>query len=127
MVFAQLMEFASFLSFKCCVNRYNGDYNSKGFSCWKQFLCMAFGQLTHRESLSDTTLCLKLQKDKLYHLGIGRPFNKSSLSRANENRDWRIFRDFALKLIDQARELCKDDNLLDLKLKGKVYSGCYNH
>jgi hypothetical protein len=122
MVFAQLMEFASFHSFKCCVKRYNGDYNSKGLSCWKQFLCMAFGQLTHRESLSDTTLCLKLQKDKLYHLGIGRPFNKSTLSRANESRDWRIFRDFALKLIEQARELCKDDNLLDLKLKGKVYA-----
>jgi len=83
---------------------------------------MAFGQLTHRESLSDTALCLKLQKDKLYHLGIGRPFSKSTLSKANEKRDWRIFRDFALKLIDQARELCKDDNLLDLKLKGNVYA-----
>jgi len=83
---------------------------------------MAFGQLTHRESLSDTALCLKLQKDKLYHLGIGRPFSKSTLSKANEKRDWRIFRDFALKLIDQARELCKDDNLLDLKLKGKIYA-----
>jgi hypothetical protein len=122
MVFAQLMEFASFQSFKCYVTRYNGDYNNKGLTCWKQFLCMAFGQLTHRESLSDTALCLKLQKDKLYHLGIGRPFNKSTISRANESRDWRIFRDFALKLIDQARELCKDENLLDLKLKGKIYA-----
>ncbi len=122
MVFAQLMEFAPFHVFKYCVKRYGGDYNNKGLTCWKQFLCMAFGQLTHRESLSDTALCLKLQKDKLYHLGIGRPFNKSTLSRANESRDWQIFRDFALKLIDQARELCKDDNLLDLKLKGKVYA-----
>ncbi len=122
MVFAQLMEFAPFHVFKYCVKRYGGDYNNKGLSCWKQFLCMAFGQLTHRESLSDTALCLKLQKDKLYHLGIGRPFNKSTLSRANESRDWQIFRDFALKLIDQARELCKDDSLLDLKLKGKVYA-----
>ena len=122
MVFAQLMEFASFHVFKCCVKRYNGDYNNKGLTCWKQFLCMAFGQLTHRESLSDTALCLKLQKDKLYHLGIGRPFSKSTLSKANEKRDWRIFRDFALKLIEQARELCKDDNLLDLKLKGNVYA-----
>ena len=83
---------------------------------------MAFGQLTHRESLSDTTLCLRLHKDKLHHLGIGRPFSKSAVSRANESRDWRIFRDFALKLIDQARELCKDDNLLDLKLKGNIYA-----
>ena len=122
MVFAQLIQFASDDVFKGCVKRYNGDYNNKGLTCWKQFLCMAFGQLTHRESLSDTTLCLRLQKDKLYHLGIGRPFNKSTLSRANESRDWRIFRDFALKLIEQARELCKDDNLLDLNLKGKVYA-----
>lgn len=122
MVFSQLMEFASFHIFKCCVKRYNGDYNNKGLTCWKQFLCLAFGQLTHRESLSDTALCLKLQRDKLYHLGIGRAFNKSTLSRANESRDWRIFRDFALKLIDQARVLCQDDNLLDLKLKGKVYA-----
>jgi hypothetical protein len=83
---------------------------------------MAFGQLTRRESLSDTTLCLGLHKEKLYHLGIGKPFSKSTLSRANESRDWRIFRDFALKLIDQARILCKNDNLLDVKLKGKVYA-----
>jgi len=122
MVFAQLMEFAPFHVFKYCAKRYNGDYNNKGLTCWKQFLCMSFGQLTHRESLSDTALCLKLQKDKLYHLGIGRPFSKSTLSKANEKRDWRIYRDFALKLINQARELCKDDNLLDLKLKGKVYA-----
>jgi hypothetical protein len=122
MIFAQLMEFAPFHVFKYCVKRYHGDYNNKGLTCWKQFLCMAFGQLTHRESLSDTALCLKLQKDKLYHLGIGRPFSKSTLSKANEKRDWRIYRDFALKLIDQARDLCKEDNLLDLKLKGKVYA-----
>jgi transposase len=83
---------------------------------------MAFGQLTRRESLSDTTLCLKLHRDKLYHLGLGSPFSKSAVSRANETRDWRIFRDFGLKLIEQARILCKDDNLLDVKLKGKVYA-----
>jgi len=122
MVFTQLIQFASDDVFKGCVKRYNGDYNNKGLTSWKQFLCMSFGQLTHRESLSDTTLCLRLQKDKLYHLGIGRPFNKSTLSRANESRDWRIFRDFALKLIEQARVLCQDDNLLDIKLKGKVYA-----
>ena len=71
LVFAQLMEFAPYHVFKYCVKRYDGDYKVQDFTCWKQFLCMAFGQLTHRESLSDTTLCLKLQKDKLYHLGIG--------------------------------------------------------
>jgi IS4 transposase len=65
---------------------------------------------------------LRLHKDKLYNLGIGRAFDKSTIARANENRDWRIFRDFALKLIDKARVLCEDDNLLDLNLKGKVYA-----
>lgn len=122
MVFAQLMEDTSFGIFKYCVKRYNGDYKNRGLTCWKQFLCMAFGQLTHRESLSDTALCLKLHKDKLYHLGIGQPFNKSTLSRANESRDWRIFRDFGLKLIEHAKILCKDDNLLDIKLKGRVFA-----
>lgn len=116
------MEFTSYHTFKYCVRKYNGDYNNKGLTCWKQFLCMAFGQLTHRESLSDTALCLSLHKDKLYHLGIGRAFDKSTIARANENRDWRIFRDFALKLIEKARALCGDDNLLDLKLKGSIYA-----
>jgi hypothetical protein len=122
MIFSQLMEFTSYHTFKYCVRKYNGDYNNKGLTCWKQFLCMAFGQLTHRESLSDTALCLSLHKDKLYHLGIGRAFDKSTIARANENRDWRIFRDFALKLIEKARALCGDDNLLDLKLKGSIYA-----
>lgn len=122
MVFAQLIEFASDDIFKVCVRRYKGDYNNKGLTCWKQFLFMAFGQLTHRESLSDTALCLSLHKDKLYHLGIGRAFDKSTIARANENRNWRIFQDFALKLIEKARVLCEDDNLLDLKLKGSIYA-----
>lgn len=122
MVFSQVMEFAPYHVFKYCVKRYDGDYKVKDFTCWRQFLCMAFGQLTHRESLSDTALCLKLQKDKLYHLGIGTPFHKSTISRANETRDWRIFQDFALKLIEQAKALYADDNQLDIKLKGGIYA-----
>jgi hypothetical protein len=122
MVFAQLMEFASFHVFKYCAKRYNGDYKTKELTSWKQFLCMSFGQLTHRESLSDTILCLQLHSDKLYHLGIGKPFNKSTLSRANENRDWRIYEDFALKLIEQAKLLYIDDNELGIKLKGNIYA-----
>jgi hypothetical protein len=122
MVFAQLMEFASFHVFKYCAKRYNGDYKTKELTSWKQFLCMSFGQLTHRESLSDTILCLQLHSDKLYHLGIGKPFNKSTLSRANENRDWRIYEDFALKLIEQAQVLYIDDNELGIKLKGNIYA-----
>ena len=122
MVFTQIMEFAPYHVFKYCVKRYQGDYKVQGFTCWKQFLCMAFGQLTHRESLSDTALCLRLQKEKLYHLGIGAPFHKSTISRANETRDWRIFQDFALKLIQQAKTLYDDDNQLDIKLKGGIYA-----
>jgi len=122
MVFAQLMEFASDDIFKWCVKRYNGNYKTKDFSCWKQFLCMVFGQLTHRQSLNDTATGLRLNVDKLYHLGVGKPFSKSTISRANETRDWRIFRDFALKLIDVARELYREDNLLDIKLKGRIYA-----
>lgn len=122
MTFSQIMDFASQDIFKVCVNRYKGSYKLKEFSCWKQFLCLAFGQLTHRESMSDTILCLKLNADKLYHLGIGKVVNKSTLSRANEKRDWRIFQDFAIKLLEQARILYKDDNQLDIKLKGKVFA-----
>ena len=74
------MDFASQDIFKICVKRYNGNHKAKEFSCWKQFLCLAFGQLTHRESMSDTMLCLRLNADKLYHLGIGKIVNKSTLS-----------------------------------------------
>ena len=122
MVFTQLIEFASDDIFKYCVKRYNGNYKAKEFTCWKQFLCMAFGQLTHRESLSDTALCLKLHQDKLYPLGIGKAFSKSTISRANESRDWRIFRDFGLKLIEKAKALYVDDTQLDLKLKGRIFA-----
>lgn len=122
MVFSQVMDFASQDIFKVCVNRYKGNYKSKEFTCWKQFLCLAFGQLTHRESMSDTMLCLELNSDKLYHLGIGKAVNKSTLSRANENRDWRIFQDFGLKLIDQARSLYDGDSQLEVRLKGNVYA-----
>lgn len=122
MVFSQIMEFAPFHVFKYCVKRYNGDYKARDFTCWKQLLCMSFGQLTHRESLSDTALCLRLQKEKLYHLGIGSPFHKSTISRANETRDWRIFRDFALKLIEQAKDLYAESSQLDINLKGGIYA-----
>lgn len=122
MVFSQLIEFASDDVFKRCVKRYNGNYKAKDFTCWRQFLCMCFGQLTQRQSLSDTAMCLKLQSEKLYHLGIGHPFDKSTISRANESRDWRIFRDFALKLIEQAKVLCAEDNQLDKRLKGDIYA-----
>jgi len=122
MIFAQLLDYASYHSFKRCVGRYDGDFKVKELSCWRQFLYMSFGQLTHRESLSDTMMCLRLHSDKLYHLGLGRIVDKSTLSRANESRDWRIFQDFALKLMEQARYLYKGDNQLEVTLKGRVFA-----
>ena len=91
MTFSQTIDFAYHDIFKICVNRYKGNYKTKEFSCWKQFLCLAFGQLNHRESMSDTMLCQKLNADKFYHPGIGKAVNKCPLSSANKNRDWHIF------------------------------------
>jgi hypothetical protein len=82
---------------------------------------MAFGQLTHRESLTDTILCLNANKIKLYHLGIGQAISKSTLSKANENRDWRIYQDFALILIDQAKKLYKGDSQLEIDIKNNIF------
>lgn len=121
-VFSQLMEFLSHNDFNECVVRYNGDYKTKHFSCWNQFLCMAFGQLTQRESLSDTMLCLASNPKKLYHLGIGSNVAKSTLSKANENRDWRIYRDFALLLIKQAKWLYRNDSNIEVDLKNNVFA-----
>ena len=121
MAFAQVMELASYSIFKRCVERYNGHHRIRTFTCWKQFLCLAFGQLTHRESMSDTLLCLGLNPDKLFHLGIGKLADKSTVSRANESRDWRIYQDFGLKLIEQARGIYKGDNQLKVDLKGDIF------
>ena len=121
-VFSQLMSFISHNDFNGCVSRYKGDFKTKDFTCWKQFLCMAFGQLTHRESLSDTILCLAANKEKLYHLGIGRSISKSTLSKANENRDWHIYADFALLLITQAKKLYADKSFLEMPMKQNVFA-----
>lgn len=120
-VFAQLFEFVSHNDFLKCVNKYSGDYKTKHFGCWKQFLSMAFGQLTHRESLSDTILCLNANKSKLYHLGIGKAISKSTLSKANENRDWRIYQDFALLLIEQAKILYQGDSQLGIDIENNIF------
>lgn len=85
MALTQIMDFASQDIFKICVKRYNENHKAKEFTCWKQFLCLAFGQLTHQESISDTMICLKLNADKVYHLGIGKAANKSTLSRARQS------------------------------------------
>jgi hypothetical protein len=121
-VFSQLLSLISHRSFHTCVKRYKGDYKAKHFSCWKQFLCMAFGQLTHRESLNDTMVCLHAGEQKLYHLDIGKAVSKSTLSKANENRDWRIYQDLAMLLIAEAKGLYVDDSDLEVALKNNVFA-----
>lgn len=121
-VFSQLLSLISHRSFRTCVKRYKGDYKAKHFSCWKQFLCMAFGQLTHRESLSDTILCLSANEQKLYHLGIGEAVAKSTLSKANENRDWRIYADLAMLLIRETKKLYINDSELEVNLSNNVFA-----
>lgn len=122
MAFSQIMDFASQDVFKHIVKQYDGNYKTKDFSSWKHFLCLAFGQLTHRESMSDTMLCLKLNTSKLFHLGIGKVFDKSTVSRANENRDWRIFQDYGMKLIEQAKQLYIGTNQLDIDLQEDIFA-----
>jgi len=121
-VFSQIISLISTTSFKSCVDRYKGDFKTKHFSCWKQYLCMAFGQLTHRESLSDTVLCLSANGSKLYHLGIGMAFSKSTLAKANENRNFRIYLDLAMLLIGEAKKLYLKDNELEVNLKSNVFA-----
>jgi len=109
-VFAQLVSLIYRYEFDKCVSRYNGDYKVQEFNCWSQFLTMIFGQLTHRESIRDVITCLNAHQHKVYHLGISKVVAHSTLTRANENRDWRIYADFATYLIDLVRPLYVDDN-----------------
>lgn len=104
-IFAQLMEFLPIYEFRKCVKRYNGNYKIKSFTCWEQFLCMSFAQLTYRESLRDIEACLRAAHKKLYHMGIRSNISRNTLANANQVRDWRIYADFAQALIGIAREL----------------------
>lgn len=121
-VFSQLMGLVSSTSFQTIVNRHSGDYKVKEFSCWKQFLCMAFGQLTHRESITDTMMCLNANASKSYHLGIGKVVAVSTITRANENRSYKIYEDLAMLLIKEAKRLCIGDNKLEMELKENVFA-----
>ena len=104
-VFSQLMEHLPQHKFRQCVEQYKGNYKIRSFSCWNQFLCMSFAQLTYRESLRDIETCLRAMQNKLYHMGIKSKVSKSTLADANEKRDYRIYEDFAKILIDITREL----------------------
>jgi hypothetical protein len=120
-VFAQVMTFLPMHEFRKCVRRYRGDYKVKRFSCLDQFLCLAFAQLTYRESLRDIVSCLRTMKNRLYHMGIRSPVSRNNLAHANEMRDWRIYADFAHVLIAEARTLYRDEDI-GLDLQNTVYA-----
>src|ERR1700674_697943 len=121
LVFAQLMDFLPLHTFRRCVARYPSSYPTKTFSHLDQYLCMAFAQLTFRESLRDIEVCLRAQDSKLYHLGIRGHVARSNLADANEKRDWRIYRDFANALIVEARRLYAED-AFGVDLDNTVYA-----
>ena len=121
LVFAQLMDFLPMHTFRRCVARHPSNYPTKTFSHLDQFLCMAFAQLTFRESLRDIEVCLRAQKSKLYHLGIRGHVARSNLADANEKRDWRIYHDFANALIVEARHLYAND-AFSVDLENTVYA-----
>ncbi len=108
-VFSQLIEHLPSKEFQKCVSRYRGDSYLKSFSCWDQFLAMAFAQLTYRASLRDIETCLRSMHGKLYHMGFRGRVARSTLADANESRDWRIYADFAQVLIGMARPLYAHD------------------
>jgi hypothetical protein len=120
-VFAQLLEFIPTYQFQLCVDRYRGNRYVKNFSCWDQFLCLAFAQLTDRTSLRDIETCLRAQQPKLYHMGFRSRVSRATLADANEVRDWRIYRDFAQVLIDMARDLYCDESF-GVELSETVYA-----
>jgi len=121
MVFSQLMEFLPAHEFNRCVERHGGHYKMQSLTCRRQFLAMAFAQLTYRESLRDIEACLRAVPQKLYHMGIGGPVARTTLADANEKRDWRIYQDFAQVLIREARSLYAGESLC-VELDQTVYA-----
>ena len=121
LVFAQVMEHLPMKVFRRCVRTYSGNHKVKSFSCLDQYLCMAFAQLTYRESLRETEICLRVQRQKLYHMGIRGGIARNTLSNANKVRDWRIYADFAQALIKIARPLYAEEDL-GLELDNTIYA-----
>jgi hypothetical protein len=120
-IFSQLMDFIPTYEFNQCVKRYNGNYKIKNFTCWEQFLCMAFAQLTYRESLRDIQACLRAAHKKLYHMGIRSKVSRNTLAHANQIRDWRMYAEFAQILIGQARKLYANEDF-GVQLEQTVYA-----
>ena len=121
LVFSQLTSYLPLKAFRRCVARYRGSHKVQSFTCWDQYLCMAFAQLTYRESLRDIEACLRAMQNKVYHMGIRGKISKSTLADANENRDWRIYADFAQILIHHARSLYSDEDF-GVELEQTVYA-----
>jgi hypothetical protein len=121
LVFSQVMEHLPLHVFHQCVDRYNGNFKVKEFTCLDQYLCMAFAQLTYRESLRDIEACLRAQKSKLYHMGIRASVSRNNLANANKVREWRIYADLAQSLIRTARKLYVKDSF-GLELENTVYA-----
>ena len=120
-VFAQLLDFVNKYEFEKCVNRYKGNYRTRELDCWNQFVQLFFGQITSLNSIRDICLCLKAHKNKLYHLGIKQNVNQSTLSRANEKRNWRIFADFGEHLIKLVRPLYIDSPIPNIDIDNDVF------
>ena len=120
-IFAQLMDLLPFVEFRRCVERYDGDYKVQSFSCLDQFRCLAYAQLTYRESLRDIETCLRAHARQLYHMGFRGGISRNNLANANRQRDWRIYADFARVLIAQARALYQDEPF-GLELEQTVYA-----
>ena len=120
-IFAQLMDLLPLAEFRRCVDRYDGDYKVQSFSCLDQFLCLAFAQLTYRESLRDIQTCLRAHQPQLYHMGFRGGISRNTLANANAQRDWCIYADFARTLIAQARALYQHDPF-GVKLDETVYA-----
>lgn len=120
-VFSQLIDFLPKKQFDKCVRRYRGNHRIKNFSCFDQYLCMVFAQITYRQSLRDIETCLRAMQQKLYHCGIRGNVSRTTMAKANENRDWRIYADFAHILIDKARTLYADEDF-GIQLDREVYA-----
>lgn len=121
MIFSQLISFLPKYEFNKCVSRYRGNYKVQTFSCWDQFLCMFFAQLTYRESLRDIVTCLHAMQNKLYHMGIQGNVSRSTLADANEHRPWQIYADFAQLLIHMARQLYRNEPF-SIELDETIYA-----
>lgn len=121
LVFSQVLEHLPLHLFRRCVQRYQGDFKVKEFTCYDQFLCMVFAQLTYRESLRDIEACLRAQESKLFHMGIRGKVSRSTLADANASRDWRIYADLAQTLIPIARKLYQEEDF-GLDLEETVYA-----